>query len=188
VKDLLLAKPQSARPLGAPSKLCLGGNRRPKNTSPLLWDMTQNWVTSESATIDSERSTRMSSRCKLGYTRAKPSLEVALMDPHYLWLTERLELLSFFVFGPVVSIMVAYRAWRKDEPRKSYVKRCVAFAVAFLLLFALAKSIHADVRTPEYFLQLTCVLLSFLSFGISQGYLLSALLNWWRWHNATRLK
>lgn len=110
------------------------------------------------------------------------------MNPHYLRLTEGLELLTFLIFGPVLSIVVAYKTWREREHRKRYGMRCLAFAVACLLLFALAKSMHADVRTSQYFLQLTCVLLSFLSFGMAQGYFFSVLLNWWRWHNTTRLK
>lgn len=113
------------------------------------------------------------------------------MNPHYLWLTEGLELLTFVVFGPVLAIVIAYRCWRNREATpepKRYVRRCVAFAVLSILLFALAKRIDADVRTPQYFLQLTCVLLCFLSFGLAQGYLFSVLLDMWRWHNSTRLK
>ena len=110
------------------------------------------------------------------------------MNPHHLWLTEGLELLAFFVFGPVLSIMIAYRTWRERESHKSYGKRCLAFAVVSVLLFAIAKSIDADVRTLQYFLQLTCVLLSFISFGMAQGYFISVLLSWWRWHNTTRMK
>ena len=113
------------------------------------------------------------------------------MNPHYLWLTEGLELLSFLIFGPILAIVIAYRCWRKKESAptsKGYLIRCVAFAVLFVLLFVLAKWINADVRTPQYFLQLTCVLLSFLSFGLAQGYFFSVLLDLWRWHNSTRLK
>jgi hypothetical protein len=111
------------------------------------------------------------------------------MNPHYLWLTEGLELLTFLVFGPVLAIVIAYRSWRKKEQTpKLHGRRCVAFMALFVLLFIFAKRVDADVRTPLYFLQLTCVLLSFLSFGLAQGYFFSALLGLWRWHNATRLK
>jgi hypothetical protein len=113
------------------------------------------------------------------------------MNPHYLWLTEGLELLSFFVFGPVLAIVIAYRSWRRKEDTptpKRHGTRSAAFAVVFILLFVLAKRIDADVRSPQYFLQLTCVLLSFLSFGLAQGYFFSLLLDLWRWHNTTRLK
>jgi len=113
------------------------------------------------------------------------------MNPRYLWLTEGLELLTFFLFGPVLAIAVAYRTWREKGHVLSpgrYGMRCAGFAAAFVLLFALARWIDADVRTPQYFLQLACVLLSFLSFGFAQGYFFCVLLALWRWHNATRLK
>jgi hypothetical protein len=113
------------------------------------------------------------------------------MNPHFLWLTEGLELLSFLVLGPVLAIVIAYRTWRKKESvsiAKRYGVRCAAFAALSLLLFAVAKWMNADVRTPQYFLQLTCVLLCFLSFGLAQGYFFSVLLDLWRWHNGTRLK
>lgn len=111
------------------------------------------------------------------------------MNPHYLWLTEGLQILAFFLFGPVLAIVIAYRSWRKkDQALKQHGMRCVAFTALFILLFVFAKRIDADVRTPLYFLQLGCVLLSFLSFGLAQGYFFSALLGLWRWHNSTRLK
>jgi len=112
------------------------------------------------------------------------------MNPHYLWLTEGLELLTFFVIGPAFAIVIAYRAWREKEHTsnpKRYGMQCVVSGGAALLLFALAKWIDADVRTPQYFLQLTCVLLSLLSFGVCMGCFFSVLLNLRRWHNTTRL-
>jgi hypothetical protein len=114
------------------------------------------------------------------------------MNPHYLWLTEGLELLTFFVVAPALAIVVAYRAWRATATDhtpnpKRYGTQCVVSGGAALLLFALARWIDADVRTPQYFLQLTCVLLSLLSFGVCMGCFFSVLLDLWRWHNTTRL-
>ena len=55
------------------------------------------------------------------------------------------------------------------------------------LLFALAKWIDADVRTPKYFLQLACVLLGGLLLGVGSGAVFPVLLHVWRWHKTTRL-
>jgi hypothetical protein len=107
-----------------------------------------------------------------------------------LWLTEALELLTFFVIAPALGIVIAYRAWRGREHNLNTKRdgmRCVAFGVAALLLFGFARWIDADVRTPQYFLQLTCALLSFLSLGVGTGYCFSVLLGSWRWHKTTRL-
>jgi hypothetical protein len=85
---------------------------------------------------------------------------------------------------------MGFKAWRRKEQRpdpKRYGIRCIAFAVSAILLFAFAKRIDLDVRSLKYFLYLACVLLSFLSFGVSQGYFFSVLLDLWRWHNSTRL-
>lgn len=112
------------------------------------------------------------------------------MIPHYLWLTEGLELLTFFVIQPALAIVIAYRVWREkeNEPNpKRYGMWCVASGGAGLLLLGLAKWIDADVRTPLYFLQLACALLSFLSLGVCSGCLLAVLLAAWRWHKTTRL-
>ena len=112
------------------------------------------------------------------------------MNPHYLWLTEGLELSTFFVFGPALAIIIAYRVWREKEHTpnpKRYGMWCIVSGGAALILFAFAKWIDADVRTPQYFLQLASVLLSVLSFGVCQGFFLSVLLDLWRWHNTTRL-
>jgi len=54
---------------------------------------------------------------------------------------------------------------------------------AALVLFGVAKWLDADIRTPQYFLQLACALLSFLLFGSCVGYFFSVLLRMWHWHN-----
>ena len=111
------------------------------------------------------------------------------MNPRYHWITESLELLTFSVIGPALGIVIAYRAWRRRENinRKHYGKRCIASGGTALLLFGFAKWIDADIRTPQYLVQLACVLVCFLLLGVCVGYGFSALLGMWRWHNATRL-
>jgi len=81
-------------------------------------------------------------------------------------------LLTLFVLGPVIAIAIAYAAWRQkpqnfNPPAVGVL--CVASGVTGFLLFVLAKWINADVRTPQYFLQLACVLLGGLLLGLVRG-------------------
>ncbi len=112
------------------------------------------------------------------------------MNPDYLWLTGAMQLLTFFVVGPVLAIAIAYAAWR-GKPRnfnhRRYGTVCVASSVTACLLFGFAKWMNADVRTSQYFLQLTCVLLSGLLFGVGMGSFFPVLLHLWGWHKTTRL-
>ncbi|MGC2321536.1 MAG: hypothetical protein WA463_02795 [Terriglobales bacterium] len=112
------------------------------------------------------------------------------MNPDYLWLTGAMQLLTFFVVGPVVAVVIAYAAWRGKPENFSpqrYGMVCVTSGVIASLLLGFAKWINADVRTPQYFLQLACVLVSGLLFGVLMGSGFSVLLCLWRWHKATRL-
>lgn len=112
------------------------------------------------------------------------------MKPHHLWLTDAVQLLTFFLIGPAVGAVIAYKAWREREHSlnvKQNGMRCFTSGGAALLLIGLAKWIDADVRTPLYFLQLTCMLLGFLLLGASTGCGVSLFLGIWRWHKTTRL-
>jgi undecaprenyl pyrophosphate phosphatase UppP len=112
------------------------------------------------------------------------------MNPEYLWLTGALQLLSFFVIGPILAMAIAYAAWRgKLQSFKSerYVMVWVACGVAAVLLFVCAKRINADVRQTQYFFQLACMLLSGLLFGVSMGCCGVVISRLWLWHKATRL-
>jgi len=112
------------------------------------------------------------------------------MNPDYLWLTGALQLLTIFIAGPVIGIAMAYAAWRRraqDLNPRRYGKLCVASGVSACLLWVLAKWLNADVRTPQYFLQLTFVLVGGLLFGIAVGSLFPVLLHFWQWHKGTRL-
>lgn len=64
------------------------------------------------------------------------------MNPDYLRLTDALQLLTFFVVGPVVAIAIACAAWR-GEPQNfnpwRYGRVCVASGVTAFLLFGYAK-------------------------------------------------
>ena len=112
------------------------------------------------------------------------------MNPDYLWLTGAQQLLTLFVVAPVIAIAIAYAAWR-GKPNNFNPERygivCVASGVTASLLLVLAKWINADVRTPQYFLQLTCVLLGSLLLGVGMGSFFPVLLHMCRWHKTTRL-
>jgi hypothetical protein len=105
-----------------------------------------------------------------------------------LWVTGALQLLTFFVIGPGIAIAIAYAAWR-GKPQTFNAKRygmvCVACGVTASLLIILAKWIN--VRTPQYFVQLACVLLGLLLFFVGVGSFFPLLLHVWRWHKTTQL-
>jgi hypothetical protein len=112
------------------------------------------------------------------------------MNPDYLWLTGAVQLLTLFVVGPVLAIAIAYTAWRqkpKNFNSGRYGTLCVLSGVIAFLLFVFAKWLNADVRTPQYFLQLGAILLSSLLLGVFMGCGFSTLLRGLRWHKATRL-
>jgi hypothetical protein len=112
------------------------------------------------------------------------------MNPEYLWLAGVIQLLTFFVVGPVLAIAIGYAAWRgkpKDFNPKRYGIVCVTSGATAVLLIVFAKWMNADVRTAQYFLQLSCVLLSGLLFGVFMGCGFSVLLSLLDWHKATRL-
>lgn len=112
------------------------------------------------------------------------------MNPKYLWATEAVELLTFFVLGPVVALVIAYAGWRGKQQAFN-AKRCgmvcVGCGISSFVLLMLAKWINADIRTPQYFAQLFCFLFGFLLFFVSMGSFFPVLLHVWRWHKKTRL-
>jgi peptidoglycan/LPS O-acetylase OafA/YrhL len=107
------------------------------------------------------------------------------MNLHYHWLTEGLELLSFFLFSPALAIVVAYKGWRERANPKRYGMRCVASGGAAVALICVAKWINAD-TAPLYLLQCACFVLGLLLLGVCEGYFFSVLLGIWRWHKSTR--
>ena len=64
---------------------------------------------------------------------------------------------------------MAWRGKPQNFNTERYAMVCVASGLTAVLLFTGAKWMNADVRTAEYFLQLACVLLSFLLLGVSAG-------------------
>jgi hypothetical protein len=113
------------------------------------------------------------------------------MNPHYLWLTEGLELITFFVGVPMIALGIAYAAWRSTPQslisRRSRAIGIVSGVTAFLL-FGLARWIHPDPRDLDYFLYLICVLAGLVLIGIFMGCGFCEMLRLWQWHRRTALK
>lgn len=112
------------------------------------------------------------------------------MTPHYLWLTDAVQLLTFFVIGPLIAIAIAYAIWQRRQQNfalKRYRTMCIVSCGAAILLLVFAKWMNADVRTPQYFLQLAALLIGGLLFGVGMGSSLTVLLGLWNWHKMTRL-
>jgi hypothetical protein len=80
--------------------------------------------------------------------------------------------LGFFVFLPVLTILIGYAAW-KGKPEtwdRSMYWTAFGFSVigsSFALVFA--QRMNADVRTWQYFIQLALFLLGSLLFGVAGG-------------------
>lgn len=111
------------------------------------------------------------------------------MNPrHYLWLTEGLELLAFFLIQPIIAILIAVKALRgRPENLSRYKVPCVASGAASVLLIVFAKWLNADVRTFPYCVQVACFVLGFALFGACMGCGFAVLLYAWQWHKKTRL-
>jgi hypothetical protein len=101
-----------------------------------------------------------------------------------IWLTDAIQILTFFVIGPVLAAAIAFSALRgilQNAMPERFRVLCVASGATAFLRFAFAKWINADVRTPWYFLQVACVLFSGLRFGVFMGCGASVLLRSSRW-------
>jgi uncharacterized membrane protein YoaK (UPF0700 family) len=111
-----------------------------------------------------------------------------LMNPDYLWVADAIQLLTLFVVGPAIAIAIVYRAWRSKSPAANQHRIvCVASGVVAVLMFAFAKWMDADIRTARYFLQLACIVLAGLLFGVCMGSGGVVLLGLWRWHKTRGL-
>ena len=83
-----------------------------------------------------------------------------------------MELLTWLVVGPAIAIGIAYAGWRGKLQKfglEQYGIVCIVSGVAAPLLLMFAQWMKADVRTPQYFLQLSCVLRGGLLFGVFMG-------------------
>ncbi len=111
------------------------------------------------------------------------------MNPrYYLWLTDALQLLAMFVVGPIVGIVIAYKAWRgQSENLSRYRNPCLASTLSAAVLLVFAAWLNADVKTFQYFVQVACIVLGGLSLWVASGCGVAILLRTWYWHKETRL-
>ena len=109
------------------------------------------------------------------------------MNPHYLWLTESLEVLTILGIAPAVAIVIALRTWRDARPG-SHVMSCVASGGVAFVLIGFAQWMNADIRSPLFFLQLACTITGFVLLGVWMGYGFSLLVGLLRFHNSSKLQ
>jgi hypothetical protein len=116
------------------------------------------------------------------------SLRAPVMNSgHYLWLTESLLLLTFFLVQPILVLVIAWKAWReRPENLRRYRIPCLASGSAAVLLIIFAKCLNAHVGVA-YLVQVACLVLGVALFGASMGCGFAVLLDLWRWHKNTRL-
>jgi hypothetical protein len=111
------------------------------------------------------------------------------MNPRYLGITEGLEFVTLFGIAPALALVVAYKEWRdKNSNLKKSGLRCLVSGGVAFLYFGLEVGWGVDVRSPQFFVRLTCSLLSFLLLGAFMGYGFGVMLGLWRWHGRTKLK
>src|SRR5581483_2866863 len=109
-----------------------------------------------------------------------PSLELLLVP------------LAFFVAGSVAAIAILSATWLGKPPDFSperYGTLCIVSGGTAFLLFGFTQwmNAHPEWYAP-YFVQLSCVLLSGLLFGVFAGCGFSVLLRAWQWHKRTPLR
>jgi uncharacterized membrane protein len=94
------------------------------------------------------------------------------MDPQYLPIVDGLILFALFVGAPSISVAIGYVAW-KGRPnsfdRERFGLSALTTGAPGIALVVYAQRMHADVRTPQYFLQLACIALGAMLLGIAGG-------------------
>jgi uncharacterized membrane protein YczE len=94
------------------------------------------------------------------------------MNPQYLPIVDGLLLFGLFVGVPSISAAIGYAAW-KGKPngfdRERYGLSAITAGVPGVALMVYAQRMRADVRTPQYFLQLACFALGVVLLGIACG-------------------
>jgi|SRR5580698_8124961 hypothetical protein len=94
------------------------------------------------------------------------------MNLRYLPIVDGLLLFALFVGAPSISAAIGYFAW-KGRPngfdRERYGLSAITIGVPAFALMVYALRMHADVRTPQYLLQLACFACGTVLSGIAGG-------------------
>ena len=94
------------------------------------------------------------------------------MNPRYLPIVDGLLLLALFVGVPSISAAIVYFAW-KGRPsgfdRERYGLSALTTGAPAIALMVYTQRMHADVRTPQYLLQLACFACGTVLLGIAGG-------------------
>jgi len=94
------------------------------------------------------------------------------MNPRYLSIVDGLLLFALFVGAPSISAAIGYAAWKgkpKTFDRERYGLAAITSGAAGTFLIVYTQRMQADVRTPQYLLQLTFFALAALLLGIAGG-------------------
>lgn len=101
------------------------------------------------------------------------------MNPDYLPIVDSLLLLLLFVGAPLISVAIGFAAWKGRSANFNREKFFFGFIVSGAIgtaLMVFAQRMHADVRTPAYFLQMVTFVLGAVLFGIGGGCLIGLLI------------
>jgi uncharacterized membrane protein len=89
-----------------------------------------------------------------------------------LWIEAGMYLFAFFIIIPLIAGVIGLAAWRgkpKNFSRELYWTAFASAVVSSAFVFSYAIKMHADVRTWQYLLQLSCFGLGVLLIGIASG-------------------
>lgn len=92
--------------------------------------------------------------------------------PLPIWVEAPLFLLVFFVVVPAIAAVIGYAAWRgkpKNWDRSTYWTAFAVSVIASGFLMVYAQRMQADVRTPQYIVEIALFGLGAVLFGVAGG-------------------
>ena len=87
--------------------------------------------------------------------------------------------LTMFVGAPLLSAAIGYAAWKgrpRNFNRENYGMSLVVSGAAGVFLIVVAQRMQADVRTPQFLVELACFGLGVVLLGIAGGCALGVLI------------